>query len=415
MVKVRKTRLAELSESGSRRADVALEVTSRLDAYLSACQLGITLASLGLGWLGEPAIATLLEPLFAMIPGGTPVFTHTISFIIAFVIITFLHIVLGELIPKSLAIQKAEQIAMATAGWLRLFHKLFYPSIWALNGIANKLVRIMGIEPANEADIAYSPEEIRLLVESSQRHGVLDKMEGNLLDNVFDFTDRIASDVMVPRQDMVCLYIDDSIEDAREIVKRYGHIRYPLCKEDKDHVIGMIHVRDLINGKDDSAITEIGQLKRNILFIPEVMQISRLLKIMRGQRVHIAVVVDEFGGTAGIVTTEDILEELVGEIYDEFEQEQPLVVKTGEREFEFLGRVLLDDVSEVLDIEFQEEEVSTIGGYVFSRLGRLAKKGDMVTYSNHTFKVSEISGHRIIKVKATRNKTNEDVSSEGEK
>ncbi len=413
LVKVRHTRLSELAEGGSRQAKVALEVTSQLDAYLSACQLGITLASLGLGWLGEPAIAVLLEPVFELIPNLSPAIGKTISFILAFTIITVLHIVLGELIPKSLAIQKAEKIAVSLSGSLKLFYKIFYPVVRLLNGISNKALRAWGIEQASESDVAHSPEEIRLLVESSRRHGVIDRMEGNLLDNVFDFTDRMAKDVMVPRQDMVCLYTDDSIDEARKVAKKYGHIRYPLCKDDKDNVIGMIHLRDLIASEGDPAITSLSQIKRSILFIPENMPIAHLLKTMRGQRVHITVVVDEFGGTAGIVSTEDILEELVGEIYDEFEQEQPIVVKTGQDEYEFLGRVLLDDVSEVLNIDF-EEEVSTVGGYIFNRLGRTPVKGDSISYKDYIFEVVEIEGHRIMKVKAKKNRSDGKASANAE-
>jgi len=404
MVKVRRTRLAELSEAGSHRAKTALDITGELDAYLSACQLGITLASLGLGWLGEPAIAALIEPLFENLTGWTPVYTHTVAIVIAFITITILHIVLGELVPKSLAIQKAEKIVLLTAGWLRLFHKVFYPATWALNGIANKVVRKMGLEPSNTAEVAHSPEEIRLLVDSSQKHGAIDKMEGVLLDNVFDFTDRTAFEVMVPRQDMVCLYTENSIDEARQIAKKYGHVRYPLCQDDKDNIIGLIHVRDLLSGDDDAAITELVQLKRDILFVPETMLISQLLKVMRAKRARIVVAVDEFGGTSGIVTIEDIVEELVGEIYDEFEQDLPVVVKLGEQDFEFHGRLILDDVAEILGIKFGEEPVSTIGGYIASRLGRMAVEGDKITYQNYTFTVTKISGHRILKVRVTANK-----------
>lgn len=198
LVKVRKTRLAELAEDGSGRAQVALGVTSQLDAYLSACQLGITLASLGLGWLGEPAIASLLDPLFVHITAWTPLYTHTISIIIAFVLITFFHIVLGELVPKSLAIQRAEALALRTAGPLRLFFRVFYPAIWALNSLANSFLKVWRIQPANEADLSHTEEELRMLVEASQKHGHLDKMEGKLLDNVFEFSDRVVSEVMIP-------------------------------------------------------------------------------------------------------------------------------------------------------------------------------------------------------------------------
>jgi CBS domain containing-hemolysin-like protein len=402
LVKVRKTRLAELSENGSRSAEVALDVTSKLDAYLSACQLGITLASLGLGWLGEPAIASLLEPMFAGIVGWSPVYTHTIAVIIAFLIITFLHIVIGELVPKSLAIQRAEGTALATAGLLKLFYRIFYPAIWSLNGLANSLLRVWGIHPANEADLAHTEEELRMLVEASQRHGHLDKMEGKLLDNVFEFSDRVAGEVMVPRQDMVCLYIQDSLEDAMNVAREYGHTRYPLCDDDKDNVIGMVHIRDLIGVKENPAVKEIAQLKRDILIVPEGVPISHLVQKMRSQRTHIAVVADEFGGTAGLVTIEDLVEELVGEIYDEFDREQPHVSRLSDTDYEFNGRLLLEDVAEILRINLAEEDVSTIGGYIFTRLGRRPKKGDEVEFDGYIFQVAEVAGLRIAKVKALK-------------
>lgn len=398
LVKVRKTRLAELTENGSKSAAVALDVTSKLDAYLSACQLGITLASLGLGWLGEPAVATLLQPLFAGLIGWSPIYTHSIALIIAFLMITFLHIVLGELVPKSLAIQTAEKTALGTAYVLKAFYRVFYPVIWLLNGLANSILRLWGIPPANEADLVHTEEELRMLVDASQRHGFLDLMEGTLLDNVFEFSDRVAGEVMIPRQDMICLYIQDSIDEALSVVKKYGHTRYPLCDDEKDNIIGMIHVRDLIGIKENPAIPEIAQLKREILIVPEGVPISHLIQKMRQQRTHMAVVADEFGGTAGLVTIEDLLEELVGEIYDEFDREQFNVNKINETDYEVNGRVLLDDISEILNIKIDEEGITTIGGYIFTHLGRKPRKGDVVEFDGYKFQVSEVVGSRILKV-----------------
>lgn len=402
MVKVRKTRLAELAENGSHKAQVALDVASKLDAYLSACQLGITLASLGLGWLGEPAIAGLIEPLFSRIAGWSLIYTHTIAMIIAFMLITFLHIVLGELVPKSLAIQKTETIALATAGFLKNFYWFFYPIIWSLNNIANFVLRIWRIEPANEADLSHSEEELRMLVESSQKHGYLDKMEGKLLDNVFEFSDRIASEVMIPRQDMVCIFIQDTFEEILDIVKKYGHTRYVLCDDDKDNVLGLIHIRDILRLREQSGERNIASIKREIIVVPEGMPISHLVQKMRSQRTHMAIVVDEFGGSAGLVTIEDMLEELVGEIYDEFEMEQPPIQKLTENEYMLNGRVLMEEVSELLDIQLEEETVSTIGGYVFSRLGRKPVKGDVVFFDGFHFEVIEVVGFRIATVKVTK-------------
>lgn len=406
LVKVRKTHLAELAENGSRKAQTALDVASKLDAYLSACQLGITLASLGLGWLGEPAIATLIEPLFEGVAGWSTVYTETIAMTVAFILISFLHIVLGELVPKSLAIQKAERTALATAGFLKGFYRIFYPAIWILNNLANLVLRIWRIQPANEADLAHSEEELRMLVDASQRHGYLDKMEGKLLDNVFEFSDRIASEVMIPRQDMVCIFMQDSFEEILDVVKKYGHTRYLLCDDDKDHVLGLVHMRDILRLREQmEEVKDITQIKREILAVPEGMPISHLVQKMRHQRTHMAIVVDEFGGSAGLVTIEDMLEELVGEIYDEFELEQPDIQKLAENEYALNGRVLMEEVSELLEIQLEEETVSTIGGYVFSRLGRKPIKGDEVYFDGFRFEVMEVIGFRITKVKVMRKPT----------
>ncbi|AET67105.1 CBS domain-containing protein [Desulfosporosinus orientis DSM 765] len=402
LVKVRKTRLAELAENGSGRAKTALDVTSHLDAYLSACQLGITLASLGLGWLGEPAVAALIEPLFAGIAGWSSIYTHTISITIAFSLISLLHIVLGELVPKSLAIQKAEGMALGTSGFLKIFYWICYPIIWSLNSLANLVLRIWRIEPANEADLSHSEEELRMIVDASQRHGYLDKLEGTLLDNVFEFSDRNASEVMVPRQDMVCIFIQDTFEEILEVIKEFGHTRYLLCDDDKDHVLGLVHMRDILRLQEETGEKDISQIKRDVLAVPEGMPISHLVQKMRSQHTHMAVVVDEFGGTAGLVTIEDMLEELVGEIYDEFELEQPPVQKVSENEYLLNGRVLMEEVSEMLNIQLEEETVSTIGGYIFSRLGRKPVKGDIVIFEGIEFEVMEVIGFRITKVKILR-------------
>jgi len=402
LVKVRKTRLAELAENGSHKAQIALQVTSKLDAYLSACQLGITLASLGLGWIGEPAVSSLIEPLFAGVAGWSTIYTETIAVAIAFTLISFLHIVLGELVPKSLAIQKAEGISLATAGFLKDVYWVFYPIIWLLNSFANMVLRIWGIEPANEADLAHSEEELRMLVDASQKHGYLDKMEGKLLDNVFDFSDRIASEVMIPRQDMVCIFLQDTFEEILDILKKYGHTRYLLCDGDKDHVLGLVHMRDIFRLQEEQNTQDITQIRRDILVVPEGMPISHLVQQMRSQRTHMAIVVDEFGGSAGLVTIEDMLEELVGEIYDEFELEQQSIQKLTENEYVLNGRVLMEEVSELLEIQLEEETVSTIGGYVFSRLGREPVKGDEVYFDGFHFEVMEVIGFRITKVKVLR-------------
>lgn len=402
LVKVRRTRLEELILQGNKRAVLALKIVSSFDTYLGATQLGITLASLALGWLGEPAVASLLEPvIFAYFPGSFWL-VHTASITIGFIIITFLHIVLGELVPKSMAIQRSERMALFAVWPLYIFHKLGYPVIILFNKAAQMMLALFGFEPASNAELAHSEDELRMLVSASHRGGVLDQMESELLDNVFDFADRLAREVMVPRQDMTCLFTDDTFEENMQVVKETGHTRYPLCDDDKDHVIGMVHIRDLmdldINGGGEH---DLRTVMREILVIPEGMSVAKLLQFMRRKRTHLAVVADEYGGTAGLVALEDVLEEIVGDIQDEHDEEEPEVQRCEDGNYEFDGRVLLDDVSELLNINLVEHEEDTIGGYIFGLLGRRPEIGDQVIIGDYAFSVSQANGFRVVRVKAT--------------
>jgi len=402
LVKIRRTRLEELAFQGNGRARLALQIVSNFDTYLGATQLGVTLASLGLGWLGEPAVAALIAPLvFKYFPDAVWL-VHTVSVAVGFTIITFLNIVLGELVPKALAIQRTEQLALFCAWPLFVFHKLGYPVIVLFNKAARAIMALIGIKPASEAEVAHSEEELRMIVNASHRGGVLDQMESELIDNVFDFADRLAREVMVPRQDMVCLFTDDPFEENMRVVRETGHTRYPLCVEDKDHVIGMVHIRDLL----DMDICGTGEkdlrsIMREILVVPEGMSVARLLQAMRRKRTHLAVVADEYGGTAGLVALEDVLEEIVGDIQDEHDAEEVAEIQRLEGgNFEFDGRVLLDDVAELLNIRLEEHEEDTLGGYIFGLLGRRPEVGDELNIGDYRFSVLKVNGFRVVGVKA---------------
>ncbi len=402
LVKVRKTRLEELSAQGVGSARLALKIVSSLDAYLSATQLGITLASLGLGWLGEPAVAALIAPLvYDLFPGATWL-VHTVSVAVGFTIITFLHIVIGELIPKSIAIQRAEKMTLWVARPLYFFSKLGYPVIALFNKVAWAVLAMMGFKPASEAEVAHSEEELRMIVNASHRGGVLDQMESELIDNVFDFADRLAREVMVPRQDMVCLFIDDPFEENMRVVKETGHTRYPLCLEDKDHVIGMVHIRDLMDlDMCGPGNKDLRTVMREILVVPEGMSVARLLQAMRRKRIHLAVVADEYGGTAGLVALQDVLEEIVGDIQDEHDADgEAEIQRLEDGSYEFDGRVLLDEVSELLNIRLEEHEEDTLGGYIFGLLGRRPEVGDEVNIGDYNFSVLQVNGFRVVRVKA---------------
>lgn len=414
LVKIRKTRLEELSLQGNSRAKLALKVVSSFDTYLGATQLGITLASLGLGWLGEPAVAALIAPfIYAHLPGSTWL-VHTVSIAIGFTIITFLHIVLGELVPKAMAIQRVESMALFTVWPLYIFHKFGYPVIVLFNKSARAILTLLGIKPATEAELAHSEEELRMLVNASQRGGVLDQMESELIDNVFDFADRLAREVMVPRQDMICLFADDPYEENLRVVRETAHTRYPLCIEDKDHVIGMVHIRDLMDldmcGPGDK---DIRTIMREILVVPEGMSVARLLQAMRRKRTHLAVVADEYGGTAGLVAMEDVIEEIVGDIQDEHDEGEAEVQRFPDGSYEFDGLVLLDEVAELLNIRMEEHEEDTLGGYIFGILGRRPEMGDKLNIGDYSFSVLKVNGFRVVRVKAEP-LTEEENNAEGE-
>lgn len=403
LVKVRRTRLEDLAQQGRRSAALALQVLAAFDTYLGATQLGVTLASLALGWLGEPAVASLLEAALADYwPAELYWLSTTVSVAVGFSLITFLHIVIGELVPKSLSLQRAEQVALFTVWPLYMFHKIGYPLIILLHQAAKLLLAGLRIKPAPEADIAHSEEELRMIVSASHRGGVLNQMESEMIDNVFDFSDRLAREIMVPRQDIVCLFVEDPLAKNLQIVRETNHTRYPLCIDDKDHIIGMLHIRDLMDF--DLCSTEDKDLRtimREILVVPEGMSVAKLLQIMRRRRLHLAVVADEYGGTAGLVALEDILEEIVGDIQDEHDGEEEIdIQRLADHVFEFDGRVLLEEVLALLQIELDEHEEDTVGGYIFGLLGRRPEIGDVVNIGDYRFEVLKIKGFRIVRVKA---------------
>lgn len=402
LVKIRKTRLEELVQQGNRNAQLALKIVSSLDTYLSAIQLGITLASLALGWIGEPAISAIMEPLLFTYFPGSELLLHSISIAISFTIITLLHVVMGELIPKSFAIQRTESMVLFAVWPLFVFHKIGYPIITLFDHTAWFFLKLFGVKPATEADVAHSEEELRMIVSASHRGGVLNQMESDLIDNVFDFADRVAHEVMVPRQDIVCLFADDSYEENLSVVRQTPHTRYPLCVDDKDHIIGIIHLRDLMNLELCNAdAKDLKTIMREILVVPEGMSVAKLLQIMRRKRMHLSVVVDEFGGTAGLVALEDIIEEIVGDIQDEHDTIiQAEIQRMPDNTYQFDGRVLFDEVAELLDIHLDEHEEDTIGGYIFGLLGRRPEIGDVVNIGKYSFSVLQVTGFRIVRVHA---------------
>lgn len=404
IVRVRVTRIEDLVQRGVRRAVAAREVLRNLDAMISACQLGITLASLALGWIGEPAFAHLLEPLFSWMGRFRSGASHTAAIAVSFLLITFLHVVVGELVPKTVAIAHAESTALAVSWPLRIFRFLFYPLISFMNRTANLLVETMRLKPPTEASLAHSEAELRMILAVSRKSGALSESHGRLLANALDFADRAVRQIMVPRADVLWLDVNRSYAENTSRAREFGHTRLPLCDGTIDRVVGIVHVKDLfIAPPPIRGAPELRLLARAPLYVPANAKIQQALTLFQRQKFHLGIVVDEHGGTAGLVTLEDVLEELIGEIQDEFDQETPKVQTQPD------GRLLLDAALTIAELEAATsvhedivEDVDTIGGFVQARLGRLARIGDTVTFGGRTLEVVRVKGRRILRVAVSK-------------
>ena len=401
MVRVRATRIEALAEEGHWQARLAHSIQRRPDAFLSATQLGITLTSLGLGWIGEPAFAHMLAGVFVALGIQSQTVLHNTAFVFAFATITFLHIVVGELAPKSYAIRFTERVALWVALPMRVFQLVFSPALWLLQRAARATLKLFGVTAETSGDLAHSEEELRLLLAESHRVGQLSGTKRELLENVIDYTERTARHVMVPRADIAYLSLARSFDENLAVVTQAAATRFPLCSSDIDHVIGMVHVKDLFNRRDQLRTSEdLAAIKREILFVPETRPLDLLQRDFQQRRTHMAIVVDEYGGTSGLVTLEDVIEEIVGEIQDEFDREPPTVEETPQG-LVFDGLTLVDDVADRLGIKLPETaDVSTLGGFVTARVGRMPRPGDKVSVDGYDFTVVEIRGRRVTKVLA---------------
>lgn len=399
IVKIRGSRIDQLIAEGNRRAIVAKEVTSKLDDYLSACQLGITVTSLGLGWLGEPMVERLLHPVFEKMH-LSPSVTSILSFIIAFGSVTFIHVVIGELAPKTLAIQKAEAVTLAVSRPIIIFHKIMFPFIWVLNAAARAITRLFGLKPASEHELAHSEEELRILLSESYEGGEINHSEYKYLNNIFEFSDRVAKEIMVPRTEIVSIDVEDSIDTIKEIIISEKYTRYPVVSGEKDNVLGMINIKEIftLNLKQREIQEENGiePLIKPVIRVIETIPIHDLLLKMQKERIHMAILLDEYGGTSGLVTVEDILEEIVGEIQDEFDTDEVAEIrKISSNHYIFSGKVLVSEVNDILGTNLSDEDVDTIGGWFLTR-NLDAKFGDVLESEGYLFKVKEIQGHHIL-------------------
>jgi putative hemolysin len=411
LVAVRRTRIQHLASAGDRRAASVLGRLDHLDAYIAATQLGITIASIALGWIGEPALAHLIEPILERLPGLSAAqratLTHTVGFALAFAIITVLHIVFGELAPKSLALQRPEATSLRVAGPIHLFYLAFRPIIVVLNSVGNGVVRLLGIEPASGHERVQSAEELMLMVDASREAGLVDPASHAIVDRAFVFADLAVRHVMVPRTEMVAVPNAASLPDILGHAASSGYTRLPVYAGDTDHLIGIINVKDVLpllaeyltDGQLPPAFNLADHL-RPLVVVPEAMPAADVLERMRHERVQLAVVVDEYGGTAGIVSLEDLIEALVGEIRDERDPAAPdTPAPDGSRLLD--GLTSLVELRERYDLDLTAEgiDVETLGGYVFARLGRPAHIGDEVPARDHRLRVEEIEGLRVARLR----------------
>ena len=409
IVKVRPTRLEELGRQGNRTAELALRITRKLDAYLSANQLGITLASLALGWIGEPAIADRLEPLLHRLGPAAPATAEAIALAIAFFVITALHTIIGELAPKSIAIQHTERVALATARPLHVFYLVMWPVIWVLNTMANAFVRLLHLPPPHDPEVTHTSEELRMLLVKSPV--ALDRELRRMLVRIFDFRRRTARHVMSLRSDAATLRSDASIDEAVRVALDAGYSRYPVL-DPAGHVVGYVHVRDLfevLGGRRKAG--RVSDIVREPVFVRGSTSVERIRREMQARQIPVAIVVSSNDEFLGIVTIEDLLEEIVGEIRDENDEEVPPIVELGDGRLEIDGRVLLADLAREAGVVLRPEakQVETLGGYVLARLGRPASPGERVPCDGLALIVTDVAGRRVRRVRLVRGGEKEDT------
>jgi CBS domain containing-hemolysin-like protein len=401
LVSVRRTRIEELVRAGKPLARAVKEAITDLDAYLAATQLGITMASIGLGWVGEPALAALLDPLFAWLPSTWQfVSAHAMAVVLAFAIMTALHIVLGELAPKSLAIQRSEKTALVVALPTRWFLTVFKPFIMFLNSLGWFILRIFGIQPVGAGHhIAHTEEELKMIVSASTDAGVLAPEEEEMIHNIFEFADLTANQIMIPRTEIVGLPLTAPREEIEATLRQHGFTRYPVYDRSLDSIVGVVNVKELLPMLDGMTKLDLRRILQTPVVLPESVRVFRLLAAMQAQRRHMVILIDEFGGTAGIVTLRDVLERIVGDVRSEKEAGWPDVETVSEREALIDGLLLIQDVNEHFGLELDEEEYHTIGGYVFGALGRRPEVGDVIEAQGCRLVVEALDGMRVSRLR----------------
>jgi len=404
LVKVRETQLDELVAKGNRRARSARRILASLNSYLGATQLGVTVASLGLGWAGEPVFNALLNPVFLALHTKSSALQHSLSFAVGFSALTFLHICAGELAPKWSAIRNPLPIALWVARPLKWFYVASYPFNWVLNRSSQWLLRQAGVELGGPAKRSHSPEELRLLVASAQKHSDVTALGRDIVLNALDLRQRLAREVMQPRQAIVPLNTQETIAACLGVAESTRYSRFPLCEGGNiDKSVGVIHIKDLYAMRLKARTgADLLPVARKIIYVPETARLERLLQMLLDRKLHLAIVVDEYGGTVGMVTLENILEELVGQIQDEFDQEKPLLVRTGETTWEAAGSLPLHELQEIIGQPLQEEGITTVSGWVTHQLGGFPESGAVLHAGTYELRVEQMDAMRVAKLKITK-------------
>ncbi|MGF9872816.1 hemolysin family protein [Bacillus tropicus] len=404
IVKVRSSRIDYLIAEGSNRATSVKTVITNLDEYLSACQLGITVTALGIGWFGKPALKQMFDTLFLNLNISTQL-ADIFAVILVFLFITFLHVVIGELAPKTFAIQKAEQVSLFVAKPLIFFYRIAFPFIWVLNGSARIITKLLGLKPPKGHDEVHSEEELRLLVSESYKNGEINQSEYKYVNRIFEFDDRIAKEIMVPRTEMHIISKEMPAEEALQKMSQEKYTRYPVVDGDKDHVIGFVNFKDIFTDfVQHNAVSnkKVEQYIRPIILVIDSIPIHDLFLKMQKERTHIAILIDEYGGTSGLVTVEDILEEIVGDIQDEFDtDEQPEIQQVSETKTILEGKVLVSEVNTLLGLTIDDNGVDTIGGWILTKNIEIAEE-DFIEIENYKFCVKELDGHYIKRLEVTK-------------
>ncbi|MGI8820424.1 MAG: hemolysin family protein [Chthoniobacterales bacterium] len=395
VIKVRLSQLDALIDEGHSRARFAKHVRTHLDAYLSATQLGVTLASLALGWVGEAFLEQLLEPFFGLVGVYSHAIVTSISITLAFLGITFLHIIFGELAPKYIAIANPLPVALRLVRPLGVFYVIFKPAIWVLHRSSDFLLRgVLRIQQVPESELAHSEEELRLILDESEKSDEVSTLGRDILVNALDMRRRVVRDIMTPRGEVVSLDMEESFEHNVKKALESRHTRFPLCRGHLDNTIGLIHIKELVPMMRDPQ-PDLMRIRRDVLNVPEMMQLEKLLNLFLTKHAHLAVVVDEYGGTVGMVTLENVLEELVGDIQDEFDTEKEEFREINENEFTVEGAVGLYELQDMADLTLESADVSTIGGYVTHLLGHLPKQGEQVQIEDYVVTITKSDGRRV--------------------